>query len=70
MLCKPVHQLDQYVQPTVESAPAGRAPVSEKTDNSAAIIQKQTAIFHWEDMCYDIKIKGEDRRILEAIAGA
>ncbi|KAB2575415.1 ABC transporter [Lasiodiplodia theobromae] len=53
----------------VESAPAGRAPVSEKTDNSAAIIQKQTAIFHWEDMCYDIKIKGEDRRILDHVDG-
>ncbi|KKY26811.1 putative abc transporter [Diplodia seriata] len=53
----------------VEGAPAGRVPVSEKTDNADAIIQRQTAIFHWEDMCYDIKIKGEDRRILDHVDG-
>lgn len=33
------------------------------------IIDKQTAIFHWEDMCYDIKIKGEPRRILDHVDG-
>ncbi|KAL1652217.1 Multidrug resistance protein [Diplodia intermedia] len=53
----------------VEGAPAGRVPVSEKTDNADAIIQRQTAIFHWEDMCYDIKIKSEDRRILDHVDG-
>lgn len=30
---------------------------------------KQTAIFHWEDVCYDIKIKKEDRRILDHVDG-
>ena len=32
-------------------------------------IQKQTAIFHWEDICYDIKIKKEERRILDHVNG-
>ncbi|GME43998.1 ABC transporter-like protein [Neofusicoccum parvum] len=56
----------------IEAVPAGRAPLSEKkdkTDNVGAMIQKQTAIFHWEDMCYDIKIKGEPRRILDHVDG-
>jgi ABC-type nitrate/sulfonate/bicarbonate transport system ATPase subunit len=35
----------------------------------SAIIKKQTAIFHWEDVCYDIKIKGEERRILDHVDG-
>ncbi len=35
----------------------------------SAIIKKQTAIFHWEDVCYDIKIKGEPRRILDHVDG-
>lgn len=51
---------------------ASRVPVSEKAekvDNAGAIIQRQTAIFHWEDMCYDIKIKNEERRILDHVDG-
>lgn len=35
----------------------------------SAVIARQTAIFHWEDMCYDIKIKGQDRRILDHVDG-
>jgi ATP-binding cassette, subfamily G (WHITE), member 2, PDR len=33
------------------------------------VIQKQTAIFQWHDVCYDIKIKKEDRRILDHVDG-
>jgi len=33
------------------------------------IIQKQTAIFSWRDVCYDIKIKSEERRILDHVDG-
>lgn len=33
------------------------------------IIQKQTAIFCWKDVCYDIKIKSETRRILDHVDG-
>ncbi|KAJ5520712.1 hypothetical protein N7463_001165 [Penicillium fimorum] len=43
-----------------------------KTDDSppqAAAIQRQTAIFQWQDVCYDIKIKGEPRRILDHVDG-
>ncbi|MCJ1437052.1 hypothetical protein MMC27_006437 [Xylographa pallens] len=35
----------------------------------SAVIQKQTAIFQWHDVCYDIKIKGGDRRILDHVDG-
>jgi pleiotropic drug resistance (PDR) family protein len=45
----------------------------EKTDEAGAQttanIQRQTSIFHWEDVCYDIKIKGEPRRILDHVDG-
>lgn len=44
----------------------------EKVDQSTqdvANIQKQTAIFHWKDVCYDIKIKNEPRRILDNVDG-
>ncbi|KAJ5698388.1 ABC transporter CDR4 [Penicillium macrosclerotiorum] len=45
---------------------------SEKTQESvpqASGIQRQTSIFHWQDVCYDIKIKGEPRRILDHVDG-
>lgn len=35
----------------------------------SAVIAKQTAIFQWRDVCYDIKIKGETRRILDHVDG-
>jgi hypothetical protein len=44
----------------------------EKVDQSnqdVANIQRQTAIFHWKDVCYDIKIKTEERRILDHVDG-
>lgn len=33
------------------------------------VIQKQTAIFQWRNVCYDIKIKKETRRILDHVDG-
>ncbi|KAJ5157869.1 ABC multidrug transporter A-2 [Penicillium canariense] len=35
----------------------------------SAALAKQTAIFHWENVCYDIKIKGKPRRILDCVDG-
>lgn len=32
-------------------------------------IQKQTAVFHWSSVNYDIKIKGEPRRLLDDVDG-
>ncbi len=54
----------------IESAPTSRE-VSVQKDNSddIAIIERQTAIFQWKDVCYDIKIKKEPRRILDHVDG-
>jgi hypothetical protein len=32
-------------------------------------IQKQTSIFQWKNICYDIQIKKEERRILDRVDG-
>ncbi|BEJ15321.1 hypothetical protein CspHIS471_0410880 [Cutaneotrichosporon sp. HIS471] len=42
---------------------------AEATSHADAIIQRQTAIFSWKDVVYDIKIKGEPRRILDHVDG-
>lgn len=46
--------------------PVGAAGLNRDVSH---IIDKQTAIFHWEDVCFDIKIKGEPRRILDNVDG-
>ncbi|KAH8730719.1 ABC-2 type transporter-domain-containing protein [Phaeosphaeriaceae sp. PMI808] len=54
----------------LEGAPAGRT-VTTQYDGSddIAIIERQTAIFQWRDVCYDIKIGKEERRILDHVDG-
>ncbi|KAL2817429.1 ABC-2 type transporter-domain-containing protein [Aspergillus cavernicola] len=54
-----------------EDAPTAEKPsqVGEHGDDQVGAISRQTAIFHWQDVCYDIKIKGENRRILDQIDG-
>jgi hypothetical protein len=37
--------------------------------DAPASIQKQTAVFHWDGVNYDIKIKGEPRRLLDDVDG-
>ncbi|GAQ40768.1 hypothetical protein AtubIFM56815_010776 [Aspergillus tubingensis] len=54
----------------VESYPTSEkyAVDGENVDHTAAIV-KQTSIFHWQDVCYDIKVKGKPRRILDHVDG-
>lgn len=46
--------------------------IAEKTVSGREVppsIQKQTAIFHWDSVNYDIKIKGGTRRLLDDVDG-
>lgn len=42
---------------------------TKTTPDTPANIQKQTAIFHWDSVHYDIKIKGEPRKLLDDVDG-
>jgi ABC-type nitrate/sulfonate/bicarbonate transport system ATPase subunit len=42
---------------------------AQQKEEEVAGIQRQTAIFHWENVVYDIKIKKEERRILDHVSG-
>lgn len=39
------------------------------TDDETLDIQRQEGILHWRDLCYDITIKGHERRILDHVDG-
>lgn len=56
---------DEEKATVVEKLPT----VKDEGDDHVGAISHQTAIFHWQDVCYDIKIKGENRRILDHIDG-
>ncbi|KAH6633454.1 ABC transporter CDR4 [Boeremia exigua] len=53
----------------LENNPTGRPGGYADSNDNIAIIERQTAIFQWKDVCYDIKIKGEPRRILDHVDG-
>jgi len=38
-------------------------------DAKTAQPSKQTSVFHWENVCFDVKIKTETRRILDHVDG-
>lgn len=56
---------------TADQGSADGAALAKKESYTEAsdIIQKQTAVFSWRDVCYDIKIKSEERRILDHVDG-
>ncbi|KAK1690168.1 ABC-2 type transporter-domain-containing protein [Colletotrichum godetiae] len=56
-----------------ESSLSGPATIIEKGGHGASAnegtIQGSTSVFHWGDVCYDVKIKTETRRILDHVDG-
>ncbi|KAM6532377.1 Multidrug resistance protein [Fusarium solani] len=54
-----------------EEAGSHGKPQQNHNDDSGEVtdVEKQTSVFHWRDVCYDIKIKGEPRRILDHVDG-
>jgi ATP-binding cassette subfamily G (WHITE) protein 2 (PDR) len=49
---------------------AVNADVQEKEqDEQVQALSPQTDVFTWKDVCYDIKIKGEPRRLLDNVSG-
>ncbi|TVY82747.1 ZEB2-regulated ABC transporter [Lachnellula suecica] len=53
----------------IEASSSGQNPIQSDNGEVLSMIEKQTAIFHWEDVCYDVKIKTEERRILDHVDG-
>ena len=49
--------------------PTDKKDGSSTDGDASAGIQRQTAVFHWQDVCYDINIKKEERRILDHVDG-
>jgi hypothetical protein len=50
----------------LESAAAGTGTDEEQL---RAVIPKQTSMFHWRDVCYEVMIKGKPRQLLNDVDG-
>lgn len=51
---------------------SGKPALTEKPRNSEGVdtsMQKSTSVFHWNNLCYEVKVKGETRQILNNVAG-
>ncbi|WQF84837.1 Putative AAA+ ATPase domain, CDR ABC transporter, ABC-2 type transporter, transmembrane [Colletotrichum destructivum] len=46
-----------------------RPAVQQVDDSDSPDLAKQTSVFHWKDVCYDVQVKGETRRILSNVDG-
>ncbi|KAH6988170.1 ABC-2 type transporter-domain-containing protein [Ilyonectria sp. MPI-CAGE-AT-0026] len=51
------------------SRPAGAQKTEANTKPGQDITGEQKPVFHWQNLCYDIKIKGQPRRILDNVDG-
>ncbi|KAF4949226.1 hypothetical protein FSARC_13532 [Fusarium sarcochroum] len=57
-------------KPDVEAQNTERPIVAEKGNTAATSgLTAGASVFHWEDLCYDIQIKGKDRRLLDNVDG-
>tara|TARA_R110002060_G_scaffold72763_1_gene81485 strand:- start:196 stop:561 length:366 start_codon:yes stop_codon:yes gene_type:complete len=63
------HQHARDYHSDVEKPAQEAGSVSGPSRPVSGTIQKQTSIFQWKDICFDIKIKKEDRRILNHVDG-
>lgn len=63
----PVEEKSTVDKRSIQPVRSGTKEKSRVQDVSG--LQRQTAIFHWEDVCYDIDIKGGTRRLLDNVDG-
>jgi hypothetical protein len=57
------------LESSAQSLKENEAFVEEAPRKLFGTIQKQTSIFQWKNICYDIQIKKEERRILDRVDG-
>lgn len=75
--CKMPADLSQKVETDEESQSPEDAvtervtttPAEKATENRPRPSACGKPILHWENICYDVKIKGQDRRILDYVDG-
>jgi ABC-type branched-subunit amino acid transport system ATPase component len=63
------HEKSESDIESAEAEAVRESSTDEETGKGMAAIQPQADIFTWRDVCYDIEIKGEPRRLLDHVSG-
>lgn len=63
------HEKSESDIESAEAEAVRETSTDEESGKGMAAIQPQTDIFTWSDVCYDIEIKGEPRRLLDHVSG-
>ncbi|KAA8649577.1 uncharacterized protein ATNIH1004_002248 [Aspergillus tanneri] len=66
-----IHQKRVKQQQVDDEQPYAGVSSSEMTSSilSPQGVEQQDSIFHWENVCYDITVQGENRRLLDHVDG-
>ncbi|KAK3906089.1 ABC-2 type transporter-domain-containing protein [Staphylotrichum tortipilum] len=51
------------------AAANGNVSDGNSSDKEAGMLQATTSVFHWNNVCYEVKVKGETRQILNNVDG-
>ncbi|KAE8309870.1 ABC-2 type transporter-domain-containing protein [Aspergillus transmontanensis] len=66
----PAHMRDlDKTQGDSGSTEVAQSHKEKETENAASVIPKQRSIFTWRNVCYDIPVKGGQRRLLDHVSG-
>ncbi|KAI5464892.1 ABC-2 type transporter-domain-containing protein [Mariannaea sp. PMI_226] len=68
------HSEKKHSDPEAAMAHIGPMITAERTrsnvhKNGGGMLQEQNSVFQWHDVCYEVKIKSETRRILDHVDG-
>lgn len=65
-----VENVEKRRDPEAAMANIGPVVTAERSrGQDGGLLQEQTSVFQWHDVCYDVKIKSETRRILDHVDG-
>jgi ATP-binding cassette subfamily G (WHITE) protein 2 (PDR) len=57
------------VEANTDTTPEKVSRIDDSSSDGLGGVDKQTSVFHWKDVCYEVQIKDETRRILDNVDG-
>lgn len=57
------------VEANRDTSPEKATRMDDASSDGLGGVDKQTSVFHWKDVCYEVQIKSETRQILDNVDG-
>lgn len=62
------HKVDEEAQ-SIHAVPVSSVTPKQLVQDNSTTIQRQTAVVHWDSLSYTIKIKKDERKLLDDVEG-